>query len=793
MGGIQTPSLRQAENLGHLSFINAASYSGPRLKGHDVQPNPVPQTRDIVLIGGGHTHALALRRWGMAPEPGVRLTLISPLPTAAYSGMLPGHIAGHYTASELMIDLVCLARFAGARLILGHATGIDRAARRVHVPGRADVVYDLLSIDIGITTEPADLPGFADFGVAAKPLERFASRWQQFVSDVAQGQAAPQVVIIGGGLAGVELALAAHHRLTKAQPTLRPTITLLEASPNPLSAVGAATRAALFGQLSAAGIDLVANARVAQVEKTGVICADGRQWPSQFTLGAAGARPQRWLADTGLALTNGFIDITPTLQSANDPQIFAVGDCAHMSYAPRPKAGVFAVRQAPILHANLRAALNGLRLQRYQPQSDYLKLISTGKKSAVADRFGLHLGGAWLWRWKDRIDRRFMARFLDLPQMQTPATRQNPGTSPQGSLAQSLSEALGQGPLCGGCGAKAARRALDAGLAALPQPTRADVVQGPGDDAAVLRLGAGAGQQVLTTDHLRAFTLDPWLMARITALHAMGDVWAMGAAPQVALSQIILPPMGPELQSRTLAEITDAAVGVFAQAAADLVGGHTSLGSELTIGFTVTGLHPTAVITKTGAQIGDALILTKPLGTGVILAGEMSQSAPGAVVAQAWGSMAQSNGPAAAILAPSAHAMTDVTGFGLAGHLLEMLGGPAPGQLGATLDLAAIPTLDGAEDLAARGVRSVLFPANRALMPPLAEAGRAAGLQAKADLLFDPQTSGGLLAAVPANTAAGLLDQLHQAGYLQAAQIGVVVPVSTSATPGARIAQITLA
>lgn len=188
---------------------------------------------------------------------------------------------------------------------------------------------------------------------------------------------------------------------------------------------------------------------------------------------------------------------------------------------------------------------------------------------------------------------------------------------------QGLAEALGEKPLCGGCGAKLAPGALTTALAGLPEPARSDVLSGRGDDAAVLRWGDGV--QVMTTDHLRAFTADARLMARIAAIHALGDVWAMGAAPQVALAQVVLPRMAAEMAADELAEVMDEAAAVFAMAGADVVGGHSSVGAELTIGFTVTGLAPRAV-GKGGALPGDALILTKALGTGTVMAAEMAMA-----------------------------------------------------------------------------------------------------------------------------------------------------------------------
>ncbi|MGB3279468.1 MAG: selenide, water dikinase SelD, partial [Pseudorhodobacter sp.] len=335
---------------------------------------------------------------------------------------------------------------------------------------------------------------------------------------------------------------------------------------------------------------------------------------------------------------------------------------------------------------------------------------------------------------------------------------------------QGLAEALGEKPLCGGCGAKVGGGALGAALQALPAPSRADVLSGPGDDAGMIKLGKAV--QVLTTDHLRAFTHDAALMARITATHALGDIWAMGAAPQSALSQITLPRLGDALQADMLAEILGAAAQVFGAAGADILGGHTSIGAELTIGFSITGLAEKP-ITKTGAGLGDAVILTKPIGTGTILAAEMAMTRPpelllGEAVASCFASMLHPLAQASAILAPQATAMTDVTGFGLAGHLLEMLEGAG---LSAEIDLRTVPVLPGAEALAALGIASSIAPANRALC-----LGRIIAPDTpRTALLYDPQTAGGLLATVPKAQAEAVLAKLIAAGET-AAIIGHIQP-----------------
>ena len=717
----------------------------------------LPLTRDLVLVGGGHAHALVLLDWAIKPMSGVRLTLINPEASAPYTGMLPGHIAGHYPRAALEMDLVRLARHAGARLVLGRAEGLDPKAGRVMVAGRPPVGFDVVSVDIGITS---DLPGFNEHAMTARPLGQYAERWEQFVAEVEAGQAAPGIAVLGAGVAGVELALAMDHRL-RAYPGRH--ITLIEQGAA-LPRLGAAARHRLLAELAARGITLMTRTRVEALEPGAVRLADGRKVTAAFILSAAGGRAQGWLQGTGLPLHDGFITVDAFLRAQAHPQVFAVGDCAHLAHAPRPKAGVFAVRQAPVLAHNLRSTLAGGRLKRYDPQRDYLKLISLGSRAALADKWGLPLRGRWLWTLKDRIDRRFMRMFHSLPAMPAPAI--------PAPAALGMAEALGEAPLCAGCGAKVGPDPLHKALAALPAGPGVGLgvglELGTGGDAAVLRHGAHL--QVIATGHLRALTEDPYLMARIAAIHALGDVWAMGAAPQLALASLTLPRLSDSLLERSLHEIVAGAGAVFSAAGAVIAGGHTSIGAELVIGFTVTGTAQGRVLTKAGAQAGDRLILTKPLGSGTLLAAEMLRKARGADIAALWPFLQQPQGAASAILAPVAHAMTDIAGFGLAGHLDEML---RASGLCARITLADLPLFQGAEGLAARGVASSLEPANRAAL-----AGRIDTPDTpRARLLFDPQTAGGLLAAVPEARAEATCAELAGAGYT-AAVIGTTLPAA---------------
>lgn len=707
------------------------------MKDPDMDTLRLPQTKDVVLIGGGHAHALVLLKWGMRPLPGARLTLINPGPTAPYSGMLPGFVAGHYQRSELDIDLVRLARFAGARLVLGAAEAIDPVNRTLRVSGRSDIAFDVASVDVGITSDMPELAGFAEHAIPAKPLGPFARRWAGFCEQ--DGPA--HISVIGGGVAGAELILAMAHALRKRGRLEQ--ATLID-STRILGTASDGVRTRLLRAFAEQGVTLIEDASVARIHADHIALDCGREILSDFTTGAAGARPHDWLAQSGLDLHEGFLTVSETLQTS-DPAIFAAGDCAHLAYAPRPKAGVYAVRQAPILLHNLRAAVTGDPMRRYAPQKDYLKLISMGEKQALGERFGALFSGKLVWRWKDRIDQTFMEQFRSLPEMDMPNL--------PAEYTEDLPAVLGDKPMCGGCGAKAGRIALRAVLEDGPGPSRADVSALPGDDAALLTMGDL--RQVITTDHLRAFTQDPYVMARIAAVHALGDIWAMGAQPQAATANLILPRLSPALQQRTLGEIMAAAHDVMKEAGADIVGGHTSLGDELTIGFTVTGLCDAAPITLAGAKPGDALVLTKPIGSGVIMAAEMATRGTGAWVAAALEQMQKPQALPAQILSASAHAMTDVTGFGLAGHLLGLC---TASGVSAELDFEAIPLMEGAAILAENGVRSSLFPENAALLPEWQTSGAR-------DLLFDPQTAGGLLAALPHDKAAAAVQTLREAGH----------------------------
>ncbi len=690
---------------------------------------PIPITRDLVLLGGGHTHALVLRKWAMTPLAGVQVTLVNPGVKAPYTGMLPGFVAGHYSRDALDIDLVRLARAAGARLIVDRAIGIDTNTKRVQLSDRPDIAYDTLSIDIGVTSALAEEPTNELDIVPAKPLGPFANAWDSFLGRLDAQDAPAKIAIIGAGVAGVELALAMAFRLrTEGQTSTA--IKLIEAGPEPLRELNRSARRKLLSDLDAAGVRIETDHNAASLERD-----------TDFIVSTAGAAPYAWLSKTDLALENGYVAVNQQLQSINAPEVFATGDCAHLTHAPRPKAGVFAVRQAPTLFENLRAQLSGGALRNYQPQRSYLKLISRGGKSAVTDKWGIGISGDWVWHWKNRIDQAFMTQFQTPVEMPVPPRPEHLALGVAAQLDHS------ENP-CGACGAKVAQEPLLQGLGAATSGATSL------DDAAIVRIGDRT--EVFSTDHLRAFNADAYILAKVAAIHALGDIWSMGGRPRTVLSQIILPPLAASKQREMIREIAAGAGEVFEAAGTQIVGGHTSSGQELTIGFSISGTLEREAITQSGASAGDVLVLTKPIGTGVILAAEMRQLADGRDYQAALRSMCRLQIAASEILAKTASAMTDVTGFGLAGHLLNILNGSG---LSAQVKLANIPILAGAEQLNAAGIRSTLWQANADQASRIS--GSATG---RADLLFDPQTCGGMLATIPVDKVQQTIDAFAAIG-----------------------------
>ncbi len=718
-------------------------------------------SREVVLLGIGHTNAHVLRMWRMHAPPDARLTCISDFPVATYSGMLPGVLAGLYPRERMQIDLVRLASAARARLILGEVTGLDLTAQRLLFDHRAPIPFDALSIGIGSSPRTDGVSINGSSLVPIKPMQTLIERLTARLEEWQQSRSTPQsplrIVIVGGGAGGVEIAfcLPAFIRRMLGEKDLE--VSLVHAGESLIPGARPETSRRAAAELRSRGVDLRLSRSVTRVEPDKVQTDDGNSLAADVVLWATGAAPPELLGRLGLPTdANGFLLTRDTLQTTANAPVFVVGDSGTRQTDPTPKAGVYAVRQGPVLWENIQRTLAGREPTPYEPQHDFLKLLNLGDGRALGEYKGFSFSSRWAWKLKDWIDGRFMDKYQDYTPAMMPAQSDNSHKPGEDQPAMR----------CAGCGGKVGGRVLSRVLSRLEIPPDERVVVGLAspDDAAVLKTPAG-GRTVVTTDFFTPPLDDPWLSGRIAALNAAGDVFAMGARPTAVVASCAIPPGAPAAQEELLYQLLAGSLHEFRSMGASLVGGHTIESSELLIGFTVLAESGAAADSaKSGLRAGDAILLTKPLGLGVLLAAHMQARCPAEAFMSAVNAMLTSNQHASEIAARhGVRAMTDVTGFGLAGHLLEML---TASSVHAELPLSSVPLLPGAAELLSAGVESTLAPSNRHVETDIS-AGDELRRGPKYAALFDPQTNGGLLIGLPADRATGLQQSLREDGGVE--------------------------
>ena len=716
-------------------------------------------TKQLVLAGGGHSHALVLRLWAMHPKrrpPGL-ITLVNRHSTALYSGMVPGLVAGLYRPEECAIDLRRLCVLTGVTFVQAEITTVAPARQKLVLAGRPALAWDLLSLDVGAEVGAAEGGGSSEGSpgpLPVKPLEPFLA-WCHGL------EARKAMSIHGGGAAAVEVALALRHRRLK--PSLRLRGEELHLGSRAANRLGESL-------LQAAGVPI------------GWDAPSSNQEPNP-TLACTGSRGPSWLEASGLPTNaSGRVLTEANLQVKGFPAVFASGDCGVIDRNPRAASGVWAVRAAPVLAANLERWLDhsgrdgtsapSPRLKSWRPQARALQLLGDGGAISGRPRAVAFWGPfAWgpselLWRWKQAIDQRFIEGFTGLQAMDS-----------------------GTAMACHGCGAKLAAAPL---AAALEQAS----LGGPAEDAAVVGVGANGETLMQSVDGFPALVGDAWLNARLTTLHACSDLWASGAQVDSAQALVTVPQGPAAIQQELLAQTLAGVRSVLEPMGGKLIGGHTleeRAGGgmapgpgPLTLALIVNGSCPGSPWPKGPLHGGDVLVLVKPIGTGVLFAAAMAAAPSGhckpAWIDQALAQMQQSQAPLVDLLrAHGCRACTDITGFGLLGHMGEMLAASAT-SIQVRLDAAALQGLAmaGSLELLDLGYASSLAPSNaRALAllggPIKLQSPSSAALQG---LLIDPQTCGPLLAALPANQAPDAIAALHEAGFAQAAVVGSVQGVS---------------
>ena len=748
-------------------------------------------SRRILLVGAGHTNLHIVRMWMLQPIADVSLTLISPFGCATYSGMLPGTLAGLYGPSDMEIDLHRLTKSADVEFIVDEAIALDVVRKEVHFRERPSFTWDVASIGVGsvpLQMDPLKThPGF----VPIKPMMTAVQRLDTAIRRI--GNAPVRTAIVGGGAAGVEVAFCVEQRIRKAGGTAR--VTLCDANSQILTGFRPRTIHLAEHELQQRGIDIRYGGRVTGHSGLDLTFDDGSLLTADVVIWVTGACAPPLLQHINLPKSGaGFLRVQNTLQSVGDERVFVVGDAAEMDSEDIDRAGVYAVRQGPVLWENLNRILHRRELIVYKPQRDFLRLLTTGDGRAIVQWKWLTGIGAHWWRLKDRIDSKFMNMHRPSGAMKSPSRMSSQPRPAATSEAKSDPDRM----RCRGCGGKTSARVLHRVL----QRLRAEWPSGQqgflqSDDTALLPDASGAN--AVSVDFFPAFLDDAWLSGRIAAVHALSDLWASGVQPTSAVAMVTLPEGSLDRQSEMLHHVLSGAILELAAANAVLVGGHTTNGDELAVGFTVIGKTKDRAadrlpLSKAALRPGQQLILTKALGTGVILAAYESGVAESRSVSGAIDMMLQSNRMASVIaMEEGVSAATDITGFGLAGHLLEMC---QQSEVSVELNIDSLPLIFGAARQILNGIQSSLYDENRAAVQDFLVIGddricdntqqgaqdNSANVHAnllssplpQLSAMYDPQTSGGLLLGVDTEQADRVLARLVAAGYRDAAIIGHV-------------------
>lgn len=721
---------------------------------------------NVVLLGIGHTNAHVLRMWRMNPIKDAQLICVSNYWKASYSGMMPGVLAGQYETERMEIDLVRLCASSGARLIVDEVTGIDHERRSLLFRDRADIPFSVLSIGIGSVPSMSGVQSESGTLLPIKPMQTFLERLETKLGSLAAEitDRPIRLSVIGAGVGGTEIAFCLRARLEKLFPQQPIDLSLITSASHVATGCIPATVKLVESELSARNIQAVTGRRVQTVGKHELALSDGSKHDCDLAIWATSATAPTLLTELGLETDDrGFLFTRTDLRAIGQEDIFVVGDSGTIKERPTRKAGVYAVRQGPILWRNIKELVQAkkpseAKVQRYQPQTDFLTLLNLGDGTAIAQYKGRAFKGGWAWRLKDYIDSKFMRMYQDYKPMEMKWEPPDEETMMR----------------CTGCGGKVGGSVLSRVLHRLDVPQNEHVIVGldEPDDAAVVQ-SPGGRPMTVTADFFTAPVDDPYIVGRIAALNSASDVFAIGAKPLAALAIITIPFGTPRRQEQVLYETLAGSMHEFRQMDCSLVGGHTIEGPNLTVGYTVLADQGTdKPRMKSLVRPGDKLVLTKPLGSGILLAAHMQALCKADWMAELNETMLLSNQLAASLVDRFDIAgLTDVTGFGLAGHLIEML---KPSKLSARLSLDMTPLISGTAEMLASGIESTLAPANKD-NEAFVQCPEKLRSRPEFAALFDPQTCGGLLLGVAESEVSGFLEELQSQSNIVAAVIGEVV------------------
>ena len=710
---------------------------------------------NLVLIGAGHSQIHVLKHFGMKPIEGLNIIIISDVLKTPYSGMVPGYIGGIWKKEEIFIDVLKLSNFAKANFIHTKVNYINTIKKTIYLEDHPPILYDILSINTGSVPNTNLIKGANKYAISVKPISKFIDKLpddKNFFNDFA---------IIGGGKAGIELAFA----LRKKSSILNFNNKIYLIEKNETFSKNKKVDNLIKRKLDENRVNYILKSNIKSIERN-LINTNNKKIKAKYILIVTNANPPNWIKKLDLKKdSNGFIFTSNTLQTLSYPEIFATGDVATINRYLREKSGVYSVKAGNILAKNIRAFILNKKLQNWYPQKTALSIISfsNGKALAEKGKFSSYLS-IWFYL-KKIIDKNFVNNFKLLPSMKI----QENSTLPLFKKVKPNEKI--HNLFCNGCGSKTNINIIEKTIkqsSILAKSLGASEKYMPtiqiNSDYGIIKPSSFKNQKIIqSVDFISQHIPDPFIFGRISALHSLSDVFVAKADPMYALSMIALKRSSRLIEENELLQMLTGAILELSKHKTILIGGHTTASFETSLGFSITGKKSIKKFRVKNFINDFDLILTKPIGIGVILAGMMRNIIDSNDYNMIKNIMLQSNYIPSKIIRKIPNSfMTDITGFGLAYHAINLSQKIPYSSI--ELNISKIKFLSTALNLSNSGISSSLYEENLNLVKLIKDDLQEKNKE-KVKLLFDPQTSGGILAAVPKSESERCLRKLLRIGY----------------------------
>ena len=699
-----------------------------------IQIEEIPITNDLVLIGGGHSHLSVLMKLSKRPINGNRITLITNEIDTPYSGMIPGYIEGIYSWRDSHIDLYRLCLKLNVRFIHAEVERVSAYEKEIYFKDRPKIKFDVLSINTGIQSNNREIKGAAKYCLPVKPISKLANNFLNKITNF------KSIAFIGGGAGSVELALAIKKRFLNINQDIK--ITIITGKRGLLSTFPQKTKLTSLKTLEKFKIDIIEYKRVLEVKPKQIILSDKSMLKIDKAILSTNSMTPKWLAKSDILLTkDNYILVNKSFQT-NYKYVFASGDVIDFNNQNLKKAGVFAVRSGKPLAINIKQFILGKKLVEYKFNKNYLALIGTSKRSAIATKYNLTFNSRFFFYLKKYIDQNFIKKFSDF-KIRKKFTLEALKTDVLNIFVKHKEKITDKNDImqCKGCAAKVPLNALKQALPKDIVSTSEDAVSVPGHP-----------ELYQTVDMISSIITDPFLLGKIAANHSISDMVSVNSKITSAMMILQLPLSKTEINSRDLEQVLLGANEIFKTIDCPLIGGHTMIGKDKDpiIGFSILGQKQKKIkIMKNRRKIKtkDLLILTEKIGSGLIFAGINNYLIDSYFQTDVIKQMIKGNLNFGKI---SNHlnilSMTDITGFGLANHLLNLIKRDNS-KTGLTIYPNKIPLFQGVNECLNKDIKSSLFKSNYDIAQKDIIYKRD---KSKLDnILYDPQTVGGIAFIIP--------------------------------------------